>query len=164
VLFRFDVEAGVKKTCNLIAEAAEGGAKLIAFPELWIPGYPNFIWAYTPKVISEYYIKYYRNAVDIESPHMDRIRAAARKAKLMVVISIAERDRGTLYMAQIFIGPDGGILSHRRKFKPTHFERVLFGDSVSHHHHHGVWLAVTNNFARSLATALITSCKQTSGV
>lgn len=39
-----DLTAGVVKTCNLIAEAAQNGAKLITFPECWIPGYPCWIW------------------------------------------------------------------------------------------------------------------------
>lgn len=33
-----DLQGTVKKTCNLIAEAAANGAKLVAFPECWIPG------------------------------------------------------------------------------------------------------------------------------
>lgn len=39
-----DLEAGVEKTCKLIAEAASNGAKLVSFPECWIPGYPAWIW------------------------------------------------------------------------------------------------------------------------
>ena len=39
-----DLQGGIKKTCDLIAEAAAGGAHLIAFPEVWIPGYPAWIW------------------------------------------------------------------------------------------------------------------------
>jgi nitrilase len=39
-----DLAAGVTKTCKLISEAALHGAKLIAFPECWIPGYPCWIW------------------------------------------------------------------------------------------------------------------------
>lgn len=39
-----DLEATVKKTCDLIAEAAANGAQLITFPECWIPGYPAWIW------------------------------------------------------------------------------------------------------------------------
>lgn len=33
-----DLQGTVKKTCALIAEAAANGAKLLAFPECWIPG------------------------------------------------------------------------------------------------------------------------------
>lgn len=39
-----DLQGTVDKTCKLIAEAACDGAKLIAFPECWIPGYPCWIW------------------------------------------------------------------------------------------------------------------------
>lgn len=40
----FDLEACVDKAKALIIEAAEKGAKLVAFPEVWIPGYPAWIW------------------------------------------------------------------------------------------------------------------------
>jgi predicted amidohydrolase len=36
-----DREATVEKTCRLIAEAAENGARLVIFPETFIPGYPD---------------------------------------------------------------------------------------------------------------------------
>lgn len=39
-----DLQASVKKTCNLIEEAASNGAQLVSFPECWIPGYPAWIW------------------------------------------------------------------------------------------------------------------------
>jgi predicted amidohydrolase len=41
----FDLDATVTKTCNLIREAASAGAKLIVFPEVWICGYPAWIWS-----------------------------------------------------------------------------------------------------------------------
>jgi nitrilase len=40
----FDLAATVEKTCHLIKVAAESGAKMIVFPEVWIPGYPAWIW------------------------------------------------------------------------------------------------------------------------
>ena len=39
-----DLAATTAKTCKIIKEAAEAGAKLVAFPECWIPGYPAWIW------------------------------------------------------------------------------------------------------------------------
>lgn len=39
-----DLEKAVQKTCALIEEAASNGAKLISFPEVWITGYPAWIW------------------------------------------------------------------------------------------------------------------------
>lgn len=40
----FDLAGAVKKTCDLITEAAANGAELVVFPECWIPGYPCWIW------------------------------------------------------------------------------------------------------------------------
>jgi nitrilase len=39
-----DLDKSVEKTLRLIKEAAENGAKLVAFPECWITGYPAWIW------------------------------------------------------------------------------------------------------------------------
>ncbi|KAL4793194.1 carbon-nitrogen hydrolase [Aspergillus venezuelensis] len=125
----FDVTSAIQKTCDLITEAGKNGAKLIAFPELWIPGYPTFLFAHTTKVVNDYMLEFYRNSVSVDSEHMATIRRAARAAGIMVVLGISERQGGSLYMAQTFIGPDGKILLHRRKFKPTGPERIIFGDA-----------------------------------
>jgi len=128
---RFNVEAAVKHTCELITEAGVNGAKLVAFPELWIPGYPTYIFAHIKGAASRYTLQYYRNSVEVDSSHMYQIRCAARAARIMVILGYSERDKGSLYMSQTFIGPEGNILLHRRKFKPTGYERTIFGDSVS---------------------------------
>lgn len=39
-----DPDKTVEKTCRLVEEAAANGAKLVTFPECWIPGYPAWIW------------------------------------------------------------------------------------------------------------------------
>jgi cyanide hydratase len=75
-------------------------------------------------------VDYYRHSVAVDSTHMVKIRTAARTANIMVILGISERHRGSLYMAQTFIGPDGDVLLHRRKFKPTGPERIVFGDAV----------------------------------
>ena len=43
-----DLDATIDKTIALIEQAAAAGAKLIAFPETFIPGYPWHIWLGAP--------------------------------------------------------------------------------------------------------------------
>lgn len=43
-------------------------------------------------------------------------------------MGFSERLGSTLFLAQSFINPSGDVVHHRRKLKPTHFERYLFGD------------------------------------
>ena len=45
-----DRDATIDKACELIAEAGAAGAKLIVFPETWVPMYP--FWHTTPAVFS----------------------------------------------------------------------------------------------------------------
>lgn len=40
----FDLQGTVDKTVKLIKEAATNGARLICFPECWVPGYPVWVW------------------------------------------------------------------------------------------------------------------------
>lgn len=61
---------------------------------------------------------------------MQSIRAAARKNKLYVSLGYSELDVATCYIAQVIISPTGDVLSHRRKIKPTHVERLIFGEGT----------------------------------
>lgn len=72
---------------------------------------------------------YMANSLSKVSPEMDRIRAAVKKAGIVVVLGFSERDGASLYIAQSFIDTTGEILHHRRKIKPTHVERSIWGDA-----------------------------------
>jgi predicted amidohydrolase len=68
--------------------------------------------------------------MEVDSSEFMRIRNAARDGEITVSLGFVERKAGSLYMAQTLIGPDGVILSHRHKTKPTHIERTLFGEGT----------------------------------
>ena len=61
---------------------------------------------------------------------MRRIRSAARENGIYVSLGYSEIDMATLHLAQVLISPTGDILNHRRKIKPTHVERLIFGDGA----------------------------------
>ena len=50
-----DADATTDKAVDLIATAAGEGAKLIAFPEVFIPGYPYWNWIVSPLEGSEWF-------------------------------------------------------------------------------------------------------------
>ncbi|WP_150242882.1 carbon-nitrogen hydrolase family protein [Nocardiopsis quinghaiensis] len=128
-----DVDATVDKTIALIAEAAARGASLVAFPETWIPGYPLFLWLGPVAGQMPFIARYHADSMTVDGTRLTAIREAARRHEVCVALGYSEKDHGSLYMAQSVIGPDGGVLLHRRKLKPTHVERGLFGEGDGSH-------------------------------
>lgn len=124
-----DLAGTTEKTLALIADAAGRGAQLVAFPETWLPGYPVFLWTHPVPEQLPFVARYHANSPAIDAPEILAIREAARRHGITVVIGLSEKAHGTLYMAQAIIGPDGEVVLHRRKLKPTHAERTLFGES-----------------------------------
>ena len=123
-----DLSGTVQKTIDLIKDAADAGAKLVAFPECWIPGYPFYIWLGAPAWWMKFVQRYNTNAMEVDSAETDAIRAAARKHNIMVALGFTERAGGSLYISQLLIGADGTLIARRRKLKPTHMERTVFGE------------------------------------
>jgi nitrilase len=125
-----DLDRTVDKCIQLIEEAADKGCKLIAFPETFIPGYPWHIWLGTPawSIGRGFVQRYFDNSLAYDSPQADKLRQAARCARITAVLGLSERSGGSLYIAQWLIGPDGETIHARRKLRPTHVERSVFGE------------------------------------
>src|SRR5213593_3162817 len=84
-----DREATVDKVCRLISTAAEAGAKLIVFPEVLIPAYPDWVWVLPAReraALNALYAELVENAVTIPSETTRRLGEAARLARAFVVI------------------------------------------------------------------------------
>jgi predicted amidohydrolase len=61
-------EATVEKACKLISQAGRQDARLVVFPESFIPAYPDWVWAVPPgrgKILSQLYAELLANAVEI---------------------------------------------------------------------------------------------------
>ncbi|MDZ5077671.1 carbon-nitrogen hydrolase family protein [Nesterenkonia sp. HG001] len=123
-----DLEGAVEKTVELIREAADHGAEIIAFPETWIPNYPWWIWLDSVAWQSQFTVPYAANSLTVEGREMRAIQDAARRSGIVVGLGYSERDAGSLYMGQAVIEADGTLVSARRKLKPTHVERTVFGE------------------------------------
>ena len=123
-----DLDATLEKGIAFIEEAANNGARLIGFPETWMPGYPWWIWLDSPIGGLRFVQQYHENSLQKESPQVQKLCDAARDNDIFVVMGASERAAGSLYIAQFFIDTDGTLLDVRRKLKPTHVERTVFGD------------------------------------
>lgn len=126
-----DREATVTKACRLIEEAGDGGARVIGFPEGYIPAHPY--WYHFHRILdpicTRLNIELFKNAVVVPSPATDALAKAARRAHAYVVMGCAEKDAGsfgTLYNTQIIFGPDGRVLGKHRKLVPTLGERLIY--------------------------------------
>jgi nitrilase len=123
-----DLDASIDKAIGLIAEAAGKGAKLIAFPETFLPGYPWFIWLDSPAWGMQFIQRYHDNSLVYGSAQADRLAQAAEDHDITVAMGLSEKQGGSLYMGQWIIGADGETIAQRRKLKPTHVERTVFGE------------------------------------
>jgi len=123
-----DLDASIAKAEDLIAAAAHNGAKLVAFPETWLPGYPWFIWLDSPAWGMQFIQRYHDHSLAYGTPEAERIAAAARRHGIMVVMGLSEKRGGSLYMGQWIIDAEGRTVAQRRKLKPTHVDPTVFGE------------------------------------
>jgi nitrilase len=132
-----DLEASTEKAVSLTLEAGEKGAKIVVFPEAFIPAYPRGL-TFGAKVGSRSHegrkdwFRYWDNSIVVPSEETDKLGEAACKAGVYLVIGVIERDNensgGTLYCSVLFFGPDGELLGVHRKLKPTASERLIWGE------------------------------------
>jgi aliphatic nitrilase len=115
------------KVLAAIAEAAGRGAKLIVFPETFVPWYPYFSFVLPPVLTGREHIRLYENAPTVPGPETDAVAHAARRHGVVVVLGLNERDHGSLYNTQLVFDADGSLALKRRKITPTFHERMIWG-------------------------------------
>ena len=133
-----DLKRSTAKACDLMARAAERGARLVAFGETWLTGYPAWLdlcpgsayWNHPPA--KKTFARLMANSVTIQGPEIARLARAAKTHGVVLVLGVHERVEGgpghnTLFNTQLIIGSDGRILSRHRKLMPTFAERLIWG-------------------------------------
>jgi len=122
-------EATVDKACQLIQEASRNGAKLVAFPETFVPGYPYWIWLDSPLKHDGFFSRLFKEAMEIPSPATDELCQAAKAADIYVVIGVNEKvstNMGTMWNTNLVIDRQGSILGKHRKLVPTFAEKMVW--------------------------------------
>jgi aliphatic nitrilase len=125
-----DREGSTEKACRLIREAAGHGARVIAFPEGFIPAHP--VWyhhhAATGALANRLSVELFKNSVEIPGREVDALATAARDGNAYVVIGVCEKmpnTIGTMFNTQLYFGPDGTLIRKHQKIMPTVGERLV---------------------------------------
>lgn len=130
-----NVDATVDKAISIIKEAAGNGASLVAFPEVFVAGYPYWNWIMTPVQGSKWYEQLYVNSITVPGPEVDRICEAAKETNTHIVIGVNERGQsfGELYNTNLIIDNKGNLIGKHRKLVPTWAEKLTWtgGDGSS---------------------------------
>ena len=118
----------VEKVIQMAEKAAGEGAKLIVFPETFIPCYPWWIWMGINNVKKgELFAGLFKNSIEVPGKEITKLCSVAKKHAICLTIGINERAGGTLYNSQVLIDSQGNLAGKRRKLMPTGEEKTLWG-------------------------------------
>lgn len=124
-----DLQKSIDKAVEFINQAGAMQAKLIAFPESFLPAFPWWLDLGDPTCYGlKYYKELYKNALTIPSKELAQIGTAARNNNIYVCMSATIRDGGSLYLAQIWFDSNGNMIGQHRKIKPTNAERTVWAE------------------------------------
>lgn len=125
----FDKEACASKACRMIAEAAAQGARLLVFPESFIPGFPLWCALQRPIDGQTFFRRFAENSPNLKDPTIRAIAAAAARHRVAVSLGLSEASRqsqGCLWNSNILISEHGELLNHHRKLVPTFYEKLVW--------------------------------------
>src|SRR4051794_10954855 len=120
-------EGTVDKVIRQIIALGRQGVQFATFPETVVPSYPYFSYVQPPSRMGEEHHRLLEQSVTVPSVVTLAIGDACRQAGMVASIGVNERDRGTLYNAQLLFDADGSLIQHRRKISPTYHERMVWG-------------------------------------
>jgi aliphatic nitrilase len=120
-------EGALEKVCAAIGEAAARGARIVVFPETFVPYYPYFSFVLPPCQQGKDHLQLYERAIAIPGPATEALAQAARRNGIVAVVGVNERDHGSLYNTQLLFDADGTLRLQRRKITPTYHERMIWG-------------------------------------
>jgi nitrilase len=128
-----DRDATIEKACMCTAEAGSHGARLLVFPETFVPGYPCWTWIVPPKenrMLAGLYAELVSESIDVPGPETEKLCDAARRAGVFIVVGVNERNTGSsgssLYNTILYIDEKGTLLGKHRKLVPTAPERMVW--------------------------------------
>ena len=126
-----DRDETIAKVVALAEKAAANGARLVAFPEAFVPGYPDWVWRTRPwdAQATALYARLFEQSVVVGSAATDLLAETAGRLGIWLSVGVDERDDkdSTIYNSLLHFGPDGTLAARHRKLMPTGGERLVWG-------------------------------------
>ena len=131
-----DTAATIEKACSIIREVSRSGAQVVAFPEVFISGYPYWSWVQNPIEASGWFEKLYHSAIYIDGEELEKLQQVASENDINVIIGCNEKthySHGTIFNTNLIISNKGELLGAHRKLVPTWAEKLSWagGDGSS---------------------------------
>jgi len=131
----FDLEATLKKIESLTEKAANEGAELILFPEAFIGGYPRglsfgtVIGSRKPAGREDWFT-YWNACPVIDETFCKRLGDLSKRFGVHLGLGVVEKSKvgSSLFCSFLVFNPEGCLVHHHRKIKPTGTERLIWGE------------------------------------
>lgn len=140
------IDGGINQVIELSAKAADAGAKIVAFGETFLGGYPIWLdeapdaalWDHPgTKALHRILLE---QAIVKNDPRLKPLQELVDQNDLILSIGVHERIRSSLYNNQMIFRAGQKPLDHR-KLVPTHGERLIWnrGDGSTLNVHQAEW-------------------------
>lgn len=123
---------GITRLIEMVGDAADVGAEIVAFGETFLGGYPLWLDEAPGAAIWDHPGTQALHAILLDQalrrndPRLAPLQALVDRAGILVSVGAHERVRGSLFNTQYLFRPGQPPLLHR-KLVPTHGERLIWG-------------------------------------
>lgn len=133
--------ATLEKVVDALREAGQNQARLLAFGEALVPGYPFWLGLtegaqFDSSLQKKWFSLYAREALNIARGDLDDVCETAREFGIAAMLGVIERapDRGghSLYASLVYVNESGSVASVHRKLCPTYEERLVWSPGDGH--------------------------------
>lgn len=131
----FQLKASLARVEALTREAAAAGARLLLFPESFLPAYPRglrfgAVVGSRTEMGRQQWLRYWQESLPMPGEASKALGRIAGEAGVYLAVGVTERDAAghTLYCSLLYYSPDGELIGRHRKLKPTASERIIWGE------------------------------------
>ena len=122
-----NMQATLTKIRVKTASAVDDGAKLVVFGKSFIPGFPISNMVQAPIDQHQFYKRLFENAETVPGATVSQLAELSAKHNIILSVGVTEKAQtstGSMWNSNLIFGPNGSLISHRRKLIATWAETL----------------------------------------